>query len=208
MGVGILGKKIGMTQIFDEEGQATPVTVIQSGPCIITQIKNLSDNGYNAIQLGFFPKKLKHTNKAEQGQFNKIGCTPMRFLKEFRVQSVDNFILGQTITVDSFEIGQFVNVQGRSIGKGFTSLQKRHNFARGPMTHGSKNHREPGSIGAGTTPGRVFPGKKMSGQHGNSNITISNLKILGIDNNENLLLLKGAIPGKSGNLVSIEVSKK
>jgi large subunit ribosomal protein L3 len=204
--IGILGTKIGMTQIFDENGLAVPVTVVQSGPCIVTQIKNFSTDGYNAIQIGFLAKKIKNTNKAEQGHFTKVGCQPQRILKEFKVESTENFTLGQQIKVDCFEIGQFVNVTGRSIGKGFSGLQKRYNFSRGPMTHGSKNHRLPGSIGAGTTPGRVLPGKKMAGQYGNKNVTISKLKVLNIDSKENLLLLKGAIPGKAGNIVSIAPS--
>jgi len=204
--IGILGTKIGMTQIFDENGLAVPVTVVQSGPCIVTQIKNFSTDGYNAIQIGFLAKKIKNTNKAEQGHFTKVGCQPQRILKEFKVESTENFTLGQQIKVDCFEIGQFVNVTGRSIGKGFSGLQKRYNFSRGPMTHGSKNHRLPGSIGAGTTPGRVLPGKKMAGQYRNKNVTISKLKVLNIDSKENLLLLKGAIPGKAGNIVSIAPS--
>ena len=142
-------------------------------------------------------------SKTEEGHFNKSGSKVLRFLKEYRVKNPENFTLGQIININSFEIGQFVNVSGKTIGKGFTGLQKRHNFARGPMSHGSKNHRAPGSIGAGTTPGRVFPGKKMSGQKGNTNITVSNLEIIGIESKENLLLLKGAIPGKSGNLINI-----
>ena len=206
MSIGILGTKIGMTKIFDENGLAVPVTVVQSGPCIVTQIKNFSTDGYNAIQIGFLAKKIKNTNKAEQGHFTKVGCQPQRILKEFKVESTENFTLGQQIKVDCFEIGQFVNVTGRSIGKGFSGLQKRYNFSRGPMTHGSKNHRLPGSIGAGTTPGRVLPGKKMAGQYGNKNVTISKLKVLNIDSKENLLLLKGAIPGKAGNIVSIAPS--
>jgi len=204
--IGILGNKVGMTQIFDENGSAIPVTVIKAGPCIVTQIKNLSNNGYDAIQIGFSTKKLKNVKKPEKGHFDKAGCGALRFLKEFRVGKPEEFKLGQTIKVDSFEIGQFVNVTGKSIGKGFSGLQKRHNFARGPMTHGSKNHRAPGSIGAGTTPGRVLPGKNMAGQHGNKNVTVSKLKILGIDSKENLLLLKGAIPGKPGNFVSVAPS--
>lgn len=206
MSIGILGNKIGMTQIFDENGLAVPVTVIKAGPCIVTQIKNFSNNGYDAIQVGFSPKKLKNVKKPEKGHFDKVGCTALKFLKEFRVQKPEEFTLGQVIKVDSFEVGQFVNVTGRSIGKGFSGLQKRHNFSRGPMTHGSKNHRAPGSIGAGTTPGRVLPGKKMAGQHGNKNVTVSKLKVLGIDSKENLLLLKGAVPGKAGNFVSIAPS--
>lgn len=201
--IGILGQKIGMTQIFDKNGLALPITVIKAGPCVVTQIKNLTTDGYNAVQLGFYEKKIKHIKKTEEGHFNKSGSKVLRFLKEYRVKNPENFTLGQIININSFEIGQFVNVSGKTIGKGFTGLQKRHNFARGPMSHGSKNHRAPGSIGAGTTPGRVFPGKKMSGQKGNTNITVSNLEIIGIESKENLLLLKGAIPGKSGNLINI-----
>jgi large subunit ribosomal protein L3 len=204
--IGILGNKIGMTQIFDENGLAIPVTVIKAGPCIVTQIKNISNNGYDAIQVGFSPKKIRNVKKPEMGHFNKAGCKTMRFLKEFRVKEPEDFTLGQSIKVDSFKIGQLVNVTGKSIGKGFSGLQKRHNFARGPMTHGSKNHRAPGSIGAGTTPGRVLPGKNMAGQHGNKNVTISKLKILGIDSKESLLFLKGAIPGKPGNFITITSS--
>jgi large subunit ribosomal protein L3 len=204
--IGILGKKIGMTQIFDKNGLAIPITVIKAGPCIVTQIKNISENGYNSIQIGFLEKKAKKIKNTELGHFKKSNSRVLRFLKEYQIENPENFILGQTINVDNFTIGQLVNVTGKTIGKGFTGLQKRHHFARGPMTHGSKNHRAPGSIGAGTTPGRVFPGKKMSGQHGNTNTTISKLKILGIDSKENLLLLKGAIPGKPGNLVNISAS--
>jgi large subunit ribosomal protein L3 len=201
--IGILGQKIGMTQIFDKNGLALPITVIKAGPCTVTQIKDLTTDGYNAIQIAFCEKKIKNIKKTEKGHFNKVGCKPLKFLKEYKVKYPEKFNLGQIIHISSFEIGQFVNVTGKSIGKGFTGLQKRHNFARGPMSHGSKNHRAPGSIGAGTTPGRVFPGKKMSGQKGNTNVTISKLEIVGIDIKENLLLLKGAIPGKSGNFISI-----
>jgi large subunit ribosomal protein L3 len=206
--IGILGIKIGMTQIFDKNGLAIPITVIKAGPCFITQIKEVSTNGYNAIQIGFSEKKTKKIKKTEKGHFNKSTNKVFSFLKEYHIEKPENFVLGQSIDVTNFSINQFVNITGRSIGKGFTSLQKRYHFARGPMTHGSKNHRAPGSIGAGTTPGRVFPGKKMSGRSGNNNTTISNLEILGIDKKENLLLLKGTVPGKSGNLVSIISSLK
>jgi len=207
MSIGILGTKIGMTQIFDKNGLAIPITVIKAGPCVVTQIKDLFYENYNSIQIGFLEKKkLKQLKKTEEGYLCRGGLEPFHFLKEFHLNDIENYHFGQILTVDIFQIGQLVNVTGKSIGKGFTGLQKRHNFARGPMTHGSKNHRAPGSIGAGTTPGRVFPGKKMSGQHGNKNITIKNLEILGIDNKENLLLLKGNIPGKSGNLISVYLS--
>jgi large subunit ribosomal protein L3 len=202
--IGILGTKIGMTQIFDKNGLAIPITVIKAGPCAVTQIKTIYTNGYNAIQIGFLEKKK--IKKPEQGHFNKANTKVFSALKEYHVEKPENFLLGQIINVNNFQIGELVNVTGKTIGKGFTGLQKRHNFARGPMTHGSKNHRAPGSIGAGTTPGRVFPGKKMSGQCGNRNLTISKLEVLGINEKENLLLLKGAIPGKPGNLISISPS--
>ena len=208
MRTGILGIKIGMTQIFDKNGFAIPITVIKAGPCFITQIKEVSKNKYNAIQIGFLEKKVKKIKKPEQGHFNKTNNKVFSFLKEYHVEKPENFNLGENITVNNFSINQLVNVTGKNIGKGYTSLQKRHNFARGPMTHGSKNHRAPGSIGAGTTPGRVFPGKKMSGHCGNKNKTITNLQIVGIDTKENLLLLKGTVPGKSGNLLSIISSLK
>lgn len=208
MSIGILGTKIGMTQIFDENGLATPITVVKAGPCVVTQIKDLFTDNYNSIQVGFLEKtKLKKVKQTEEGSLCRIGLEPFNFLKEFRLDDLENYNIGDILTVDFFQVGQLVNVRGKTIGKGFTGLQKRHNFARGPMTHGSKNHRAPGSIGAGTTPGRVFPGKKMSGQHGNKNMTIKNLEILGIDYKENLLLLKGNIPGKSGNLISVSLSE-
>lgn len=208
MSIGILGTKIGMTQIFDENGLATPITVVKAGPCVVTQIKDLFTDNYNSIQVGFLEKtKLKKVKQTEEGYLCRIGLEPFNFLKEFRLDDLENYNIGDILTVDFFQVGQLVNVRGKTIGKGFTGLQKRHNFARGPMTHGSKNHRAPGSIGAGTTPGRVFPGKKMSGQHGNKNMTIKNLEILGIDYKENLLLLKGNIPGKSGNLISVSLSE-
>lgn len=203
MSIGILGIKIGMTQIFDKDGLPLPITVIKAGPCIITQIKEIGQNGYNAIQLGFLEKKLKKVKKSEEGHFLKSNSQAFSILKEYKVEQPDQFLLGQIISVNDFNIDQIVNVTGHTIGRGFTGLQKRHNFSRGPMTHGSKNHRAPGSIGAGTTPGRVFPGKKMSGQFGNETRTICNLRILGIEKKSNLLLVKGAIPGKNGNLVSV-----
>lgn len=206
MSIGILGIKVGMTQIFDKNGLAVPITVVKVGPCFVTQIKQISKDGYNSIQIGFSEKKRKKIKKTEEGHFFKSSNKVFSFLKEYKVEKPENFILGQNIDVNNFNLNQLVNVSGRSIGRGFTGLQKRYHFARGPMTHGSKNHRAPGSIGAGTTPGRVFPGKKMSGHSGNENVTISNLEILGIDKKEDLLFLKGAIPGKSGNLISITPS--
>lgn len=206
MSIGILGNKIGMTQIFTEDGLAVPVTVVEAGPCYITQIKNIEKEGYNAVQIGFDTGK-KHLTKPELGHLKNVDNRLLSHLQEYRVPHTDEYQVNDVINVEKFEIGQLVNVTGKSIGKGFSGNQKRHNFKRGPMSHGSKNHRAPGSIGPGTTPGRVFPGKKMPGQYGNKQITVSKLKIVGIDTDRNLLILKGSIPGKPGNLVSITVSK-
>lgn len=207
MAIGLLGNKIGMTQIFDESGNVIPVTILKVGPCIITQIKTQLNDGYNSIQIGYGNVSSKKLTQPELGHLNKFEIQPLRYLKEFRLQNNEDFKIGQVLNVDSFAPGQFVNIRGKSIGKGFSGLQKRYNFARGPMTHGSKNHRAPGSIGMGTTPGRVLPGKKMAGQVGNQIATIRNLKIIQINSKENILVIKGAVPGKPGNLLSIVPSE-
>lgn len=206
--LGILGNKVGMTQIFTENGDANPVTVIKVGPCTITQIKSILTHGYDAIQIGYQQVQKQKLNKPELGHLQKTQNLPLKYLKEYHVNGNHDFELGQTIAVENFKEGQFVDITGKSIGKGFAGNQKRHNFTRGPMTHGSKNHREPGSIGQGSTPGRVYPGKKMGGRLGGGQITISNLKILKIDTKENLLIVKGAVPGKPGNLLSIKPTKR
>ena len=206
MVVGLLGNKIGMTQIFDESGNIIPVTILKVGPCVITQIKTKSKDGYNSIQIGYGNVSSKTLTQPELGHLQKSNIQPLKYLKEFKVNETDEFKIGQVLNVDSFEPGQLVNIQGKTIGKGFSGLQKRHNFARGPMTHGSKNHREPGSIGMGTTPGRVLPGKKMAGQLGNKITTIKKLKIIQINTEENILVIKGSVPGKPGNLLSIVTS--
>ncbi len=218
MVVGILGTKLGMTQVFEAEtGKAIPVTVVQAGPCVVTQIKTEQTDGYTAVQIGYGeaknktrklntkePKEVnKYLTNAQQGHLVKSGGTPLRHLREYRVDNTGNFELGQQIKVDLFEAGQLVDVCGKSIGKGFAGYQKRHNFRRGPMAHGSKNHRLPGSTGPGTTPGRVYPGKKMAGQLGNVRVTTRKLKVARIDTERNLLLIKGTIPGKPGALISI-----
>jgi len=160
MAIGLLGNKIGMTQIFDESGNIIPVTIIKVGPCTVTQIKTILKDGYNAIQVGYTEVSSTSLNQPELGHLRKSNIKPLRYLKEFRLnENIENIKIGQVLDVNSFSIGQRVNIQGKSIGKGFSGLQKRHNFTRGPMTHGSKNHRAPGSIGMGTTPGRVLPGK-------------------------------------------------
>lgn len=192
-----------MTQIFDENGLVIPVTIIQAGPCMVTEIKNLEKHGYSAVQIGYSEVKEKHMNKPNLGHLKKNGCPPFKYLTETRINNTSDIELGQTFSVNNLSIGQTVKISGKSIGKGFSGNQKRHNFTRGPMSHGSKNHRQPGSIGAGTTPGRVIPGKKMAGHLGNKQISIKNLKIVHIDNENNLLVLKGSVPGKSGNLLKI-----
>lgn len=207
MAVGILGKKLGMTQIFDEAGNAIPVTVVQAGPCVVTQIKTPDTDGYAAIQVGFEEATEKALNKPKLGHLAKSGSSPVRHLKEYRVEVAEGYELGQAITAESFEAGQLVDVTGKSIGRGFAGYQKRHNFRRGPMAHGSKNHRLPGSTGAGTTPGRVYPGKRMAGQMGNAQVTIRKLEVVRVDSDRNLLLIKGAIPGKPGGLLSVAPAK-
>jgi large subunit ribosomal protein L3 len=160
MTIGILGTKVGMTQIFDESGFAIPVTVIKAGPCMITQIKNDENEGYNAIQIGYAESPPQKMTKPCLGHLDKSNLPPLKYLKEYRVALTDSFTVSQKISVDSFQIGQKVNISGTTIGKGFSGTVKRYNFTRGPMTHGSKNHREPGSIGQGSTPGKVHKGKK------------------------------------------------
>lgn len=208
MVVGLLGNKIGMTQIFDEFGNIIPVTILKVGPCVITQVKTILKDGYNSIQIGYGNVSSKSLTQPELGHLQKSNLQPLKYLKEFRITTEeDEFEVGQVLKVDSFIPGQLVNIRGKSIGKGFSGLQKRHNFSRGPMTHGSKNHRAPGSIGMGTTPGRVLPGKKMSGQLGNKITTIRKLKIIQTNEKENILVIKGSVPGKPGNLLSIVPSE-
>ena len=203
MAIGLLGNKIGMTQIFDESGNIIPVTILKVGPCVITQIKTVEKDGYSAIQVGYGNVRNKALTQPELGHLQKSNIQPLKYLKEFRINANNEFEIGQILNVNTFSEGQLVNVRGKSIGKGFSGLQKRYNFARGPMTHGSKNHRAPGSIGMGTTPGRVLPGKKMAGQLGNKIATIQKLKIIQINPEENILVIKGSVPGKPGNLLSI-----
>lgn len=208
MSIGLLGNKIGMTQIFDDSGNIIPVTILKVGPCTITQIKAKEKDGYDSIQIGYGETSNKSLTQPQLGHLQKSNIKALKYLKEFRINNeTENFKIGQVLNVESFFLNQLVNVQGKSIGKGFAGLQKRHNFRRGPMTHGSKNHRAPGSIGMGTTPGRVLPGKKMSGQLGNKIITVKNLKIIQINVEENILIIKGSVPGKPGNLLNIIPSK-
>ena len=204
MSIGLLGTKIGMTQIFNNKGCTIPVTVLQLGPCIITQIKNFNSDGYNAIQLGYLQVNNKVLTKAQLGHLNKYNLPPLKYLSEYKVKTLDNFKVGQIILTDQFKVGDLINISTKSIGKGFSGYQKRHNFSRGPMTHGCKNHRQPGSIGAGTTPGRVFPKKRMAGRHGGKKVTIQNLRIIDINSDKNIIIIKGSIPGKPGSILKIK----
>ena len=193
-----------MTQIFDESGNIIPVTILKVGPCTVTQVKTLLKDGYNSIQIGYGNVSSKSISQPELGHLQKSNIQPLKYLKEFRfIKTTSDFQVGEVLKVDIFSPGQLVNVRGKSIGKGFSGLQKRYNFSRGPMTHGSKNHKAPGSIGMGTTPGRVLPGKKMAGQLGNRITTTKKLKVIQTNANENILVVKGSVPGKPGNLLSI-----
>lgn len=207
MSLGILGNKIGMTQIFDKKGDVIPVTVIKGGPCYVTQIKSIENCGYNAIQLGYLELSAnsKSLTKPLLGHFNKVNLTPFKYLKEFTVFESNSYQLGQKFSVEMFEIGQKINITGLTIGKGNAGNIKKNHFTRGGMSHGSKHHRLQGSIGSGTTPGRVFPGKKMPGRLGMDKRTVQNLEIIDIDTKENLIVIKGCIPGKSGNLLTVTV---
>jgi large subunit ribosomal protein L3 len=199
---GFLGKKIGMTQIFDDAGNMVPVTVIEASPCVVTQRKTVEKDGYNAVQLGY--GKAKKINKPLKGHLKE---TNVRSLREFKVENPEGYELGQEIKIDLFNPGDIVSISGVSIGKGFAGTVKRHHHGRGPMTHGSKSHRIPGSIGAGTTPGRVFKGRKMPGRMGGQKVTVKNLKVVNVDPEKNVILIKGAVPGKKGNLLVINKTK-
>jgi large subunit ribosomal protein L3 len=195
----MLGSKVGMTQIFDDRGSRVPVTVLSAGPCYVTQL--LKD--YNAVQIGYSEIPDKALSHSKKKYFEKLQISPLKYLKEFPVSSIDEYAVGQMVTVEQFQVGQIIQVTSKSIGKGFAGTIKRYHFGRGPMAHGSKNHRAPGSIGASATPARVFPGKKMPGRLGGKNVTIKNLTIVDIDTENNLLVVKGSVPGKRGNLVKI-----
>lgn len=218
----ILATKVGMTQIFNEDGTLTPVTVLQAGPCVVTQIKTIENDGYSAVQVGFVDKKDKTVNKdksgrkeivhrhgltkAEQGHFAKAGVSGKRFVREFKLEG--EYELAQEIKVDIFEAGDKVDATAISKGKGFQGAIKRHNQHRGPMTHGSKFHRHAGSNGAASDPSKVFKGKKMPGQMGNKKITIQNLEVVRVDAENNLLLVKGSVPGPKKSLVTIKEAVK
>jgi large subunit ribosomal protein L3 len=207
--LGLIGKKLGMTQVFDKEGLAIPVTVVQLGDNIVTRTKTKETDGYSAIQVGGFQIKEKKLNKPTLGAFKKNNLPALKPLKEFRVDDVSGFNVGEPVKTDLvFKEGDLVDVRGKSIGKGFQGTIKRYNHGRGPMSHGSKFHRSMGSIGAGTTPGRVFKGLHMPGDMGNENVCIRHLTIVRIDAEKGLVLVKGAVPGSEGGVVVISPSKK
>ena len=203
----IIGKKIGMTQIFDEKGVVIPVTAIEAGPCTVAQVKTEETDGYNAIQLGYGDVKDKHINKPEKGHFSKIKLTPKKHLREFRVNTVEEKV-GDEIKADIFAAGEKIDVQGTTKGKGFQGVIKRHGQHRGPMGHGSMYHRRPGSMGSTSTPGRVFKGKKLPGHMGMQTVTIQNLDVVRVDLDKNIILVKGSVPGPKGAILKIRSAVK
>lgn len=203
----ILGKKIGMTQIFDAEGRLIPVTVIEAGPCVVVQQKDEENDGYQAVKIAYGSIKEKNSNKPHTGQFAKAGIKPLRYLREIKVDDLSQYPLGQEIKADVFQEGELVDVTGLSKGKGFQGVIKRHNFGRGPMTHGSRHHRKPGSIGA-LGPNKVFKGKKLPGHMGRDTVTVQGLQVVKVDAEKNLLLIKGSVPGARKGLVTIRQTVK
>ena len=208
MNKAIIGKKIGMTQIFDEKGRVIPVTAIEAGPCVIAQVKNVETDGYEAIQLGFGEVKESKVNRPIKGHFAKSKLTPKKHLREFRVDSVEGVKVGDELKADTFAAGDKVDIQGISKGKGFQGVIKRHGQSRGPMGHGSMYHRRPGSMGPTSTPGRVFKGKKLPGHMGRNTITIQNLEVVKVDLDKNVILVKGSAPGANGSILKIKSSIK
>ena len=204
----ILGKKVGMTQIFDENGVVIPVTVIEAGPCSVVQVKTVETDGYNAVQMGFGVIKDKKVNKPSKGHFAKAGVKAVKNLREFRVEEVSDVKVGDEIKVDTFNVGDSVDIQGTTKGKGFQGVIKRHGQHRGPMGHGSMYHRRPGSMGSTSTPGRVFKGKKLPGHMGVNTVTIQNLKIVKVDTDKNVILVKGSVPGNKYSVLKIRNSVK
>ena len=197
-----------MTQIFNEDGVLTPVTVLQAGPCVVTQVKTVENDGYSAVQVGFVDKREKLVNKPMKGQFDKAGVSYKRFLREFRFEDAESYEVAQEIKADIFTAGEKVDATAISKGKGFQGAIKRHGQSRGPMAHGSKYHRHAGSNGAASDPSRVFKGKKMAGHMGNKKVTVQNLEIIKVDTENNLLLVKGAVPGPKKSLVTIKETVK
>ncbi len=206
---GLIGKKIGMTQIFDENGNVIPVTLIECGPCVVAQKKTVENDGYDAIQLGFMDVKEKHLTKAEKGHFEKNGLAIKKHLKEFRLADCAQYNVGDVITVDTFAAGEKVDITGMTKGHGYTGVVKRWNCHKLRMTHGvGPVHRQPGSMGANSSPSRIFKNKKMAGQYGYEKMTVQNLKVVKIDSENNLVAVKGAVPGAKGGIVFVRDSVK
>ena len=208
MNKGIIGKKLGMTQIFDETGKVIPVTVIEAGPCVVAQVKTTETDGYNAIQLGFGATKPSKMNKPQAGHFTKANLELKKHLREFRLEDVSNYKVGDEVKADVFAEGETVDIQGTTKGKGFQGVIKRHGQSRGPMGHGSMYHRRPGSMGSTSTPGRVFKGKKLPGHMGMQTVTIQNLDVVKVDMDKNVILVKGSVPGVKGAILKIKPSVK
>jgi len=205
---GILGKKIGMTRVFRENGESIPVSVLEVGPCYIIQIKRIEKEGYNAIQIGFQPKRDKRLNKPLLGYFKAAGKGGFAFLREIRVDDIDSFELGQEINNEMFNVGDLVTVRGISKGRGFTGVVKRWGFSGGDTSHGCRSHKVPGSIGASATPSRVMKGKKLPGRMGNQRVTVKNLKVVDVLKEKNLILVKGAVPGSRGSLLQVKIDSQ
>lgn len=204
----LIARKIGMTQIFVEDGSLVPVTVLEAGPCTVTQVKTMENDGYSAVQVGFSDKKEKHTTKPLQGHFEKAGVDFKKYVKEFRFDNSEEYTVGQEIKVDVFEAGDKIDVSGTSKGKGYQGAIKRHNQSRGPMSHGSKYHRQAGSMGMASYPGKVFKGKKLAGHMGAEAVTIQNLEVVRVDLENNLILVKGAVPGPRKSIVTVRDAVK
>ena len=203
----ILGKKIGMTQLFSDNGSVFPATILECGPCYVTQIKSMDTDGYDSLQLGFVDKKESKTTSPLNGHFKKSGVSPKRFLKEFRYSNIDNDFLGKEVLVSQFVEGDFVTITGTSKGKGFAGHMKRHNFGGGRRSHGKNSvMRKAGSIGAGTSPGRVWKGTRMAGRMGNDTVTVKNLEIIKINSEQNMIFIKGSVPGANNNILYIKKS--
>lgn len=208
MAAGILGRKIGMTQVFRNDGRIIPVTVIEAGPCHVLQVKTKEKDGYDAVQLGFVDKRERLVNKPELGKFKKINVPPKRFIRELRISPEHKFAAGQEVRVDVFAPGDAVDITGTSIGKGFQGGMKRWHWKGGKKTHGSTSHRRPGSIGSSTTPGRVFKGHHLPGRMGGDTVTIQNLEVVKVDSENNLLVVEGAVPGPKKSFLVIKKAKK
>ena len=204
----LIGKKLGMTQIFDENGTVIPVTVLEAGPCVVAQVKTLENDGYEAVQLGFGEVKENKLNKPEKGHFAKANVTAKKHLREFRLDSIEGIKVGDELKADVFAAGDKIDVQGTSKGKGFQGVIKRHGQSRGPMGHGSMYHRRPGSMGPTSTPGRVFKGKKLPGHMGHVTVTIQNLDVVAVDMDKNVILVKGSVPGAKGAILKIKSAVK